>query len=365
MVLISIRNDTKILSELLPELVMSLPPELKSLKRFFKRAEELDRAAAGGQTKPAVIAYFCRSYALQLGLKLHKDLGLGDNAMDFLLQTMTDVEDAKAKLPKYDGDAAKAFCTQFALSVFKRADDEDRAGMADKNTARTFYAASTFLDMLLQFGPLDESIKQLPLYAKFKSNDIVKAIKEGRTPDAGPPGGDPNDPALNIGGSGSEPTQMPPSLPTSDSSGTTNKITPPTPSLPTSQPQESKPAAPTPAAPTPKPTPTPTPTPAAQPTPAAAQPTPIVTQPRRGSGKSEAPAESNIALDMAIEMVKEAIKQDNAGNYSQAFRLYKECLGYFMDAIKCTSNPATKKTIMARMDAYMQRAEVLKKSGRV
>ena len=70
---------------------MSLPVELKSLKRFFKRAEELDRAAAAGHSKSAVIAYFCRTYALQLGLKAHKALppgADGDAVMGFLLKTM-------------------------------------------------------------------------------------------------------------------------------------------------------------------------------------------------------------------------------------------------------------------------------------
>ena len=63
---------------------------------------------------------------------------------------------------------------------------------------------------------------------------------------------------------------------------------------------------------------------------------------------------------MAIEMVKGAIKADNERNYVQAFNLYKECLGYFMDAIKISQNPQTKATIMSRMDAYMKRAEQLK-----
>jgi vacuolar protein sorting-associated protein VTA1 len=326
----------------------TLPPTLKSLKRFFKRAEELDRAAASGATKPAVIAYFCRSYALQLGLKLHQNLS-GDEAkvaMDYLLSIMTDVEAAKAKLPKYDGDKAKEFCTQFALSVFKRADDEDRAGMADKNTARTFYAASTFLDMLLQFGPLDESIKQLPLYAKFKSNDIVKALKEGRTPTPGPPGGDANDSGLVGGGGEGESTQN------------TNATTQPpvTPSVPASTPT-------LPQQPTVQPT-----KPTVQPTQPTVQPTQPTVQPsstNNTASQKQETGDNNIALDMAIEMVKEAIKQDHAGNYPQAFRLYKECLGFFMDAIKCSKNPEAKKTIMARMDAYMKRAEVLKKSGKV
>jgi vacuolar protein sorting-associated protein VTA1 len=353
----------------------SIPTTLKSLKRFFKRAEELDRAAASGQTKPAVVAYFCRSYALQLGLKLHKNL-TGDEAetaMNFLLDTMTNVEAAKATLPKYDGEKAKEFCTQFALSVFKRADDEDRAGMADKNTARTFYAAATFLDMLLQFGPLDESIKQVPLYAKYKSTDIVKALKEGRTPTAGPPGGDPNDVVVPDGGKTDTATGTGTGGATTNTATTNttkktqpnapsvSKPTPTTPSLPSlpQQPVSQPTPTPQPIKPTPQPIkPTPQPTP----TPPSSQP---ASSSSSTSTQKQQPRESNIALDMAIEMVKEAIKQDHAGNYPQAFRLYKECLGYFMDAIKCTSNPASKKTIMARMDAYMKRAEVLKKSGKV
>ena len=61
---------------------------------------------------------------------------------------MDGVEAAKASLPKYDGDAAKAFCQQFALSVFKRADDEDRLGRsatAELAAAREEAASSTYI----------------------------------------------------------------------------------------------------------------------------------------------------------------------------------------------------------------------------
>ena len=43
----------------------------------------------------------------------------------------------------------------FALEVFQKADDEDRSGRANKATARTFYAASTFMDALAQFGEVE------------------------------------------------------------------------------------------------------------------------------------------------------------------------------------------------------------------
>ena len=359
----------------------TMPAELKPLKRFFKRAEELDRAAAKGDQKGASVAYFCRSYALQRGLKIHRDLGelAPPTIMAFLLATMDGVEAAKASLPKYDGDAAKAFCQQFALSVFKRADDEDRNGLADKGTARTFYAAATFLDMLLQFGDLDADIKDLPLYAKYKANDIIKALKEGRQPTAGPPGGNPDDAgAGGFGGGGGGAGGGAGPSPAADPTNSAGLNVPmPAPSKPT--------LAPTPA---PKPDPAPAPAPASGLTPVSAPPpapasaaaasnntpaaTPAASESRRRSSSSSSSSSttaaaavaedtgSNIALDIAIEMVKTAINADHAQDYVKAFSLYKECLGYFMDAVKISQNKNTKATIMSRMDAYMKRAEQLK-----
>ena len=43
----------------------------------------------------------------------------------------------------------------FALEVFQKADDQDRSGRANKTTARTFYAASTFMEALAQFGEVE------------------------------------------------------------------------------------------------------------------------------------------------------------------------------------------------------------------
>lgn len=39
------------------------------------------------------------------------------------------------------------YCENFALSVFARADRIDRAGKADRNTAKAFYAASIFIEV--------------------------------------------------------------------------------------------------------------------------------------------------------------------------------------------------------------------------
>ncbi|AQK83950.1 LYST-interacting protein 5-like protein [Zea mays] len=78
----------------------------------------------------------------------------------------------------------------FALNVFVKADKQDRAGRADINTAKTFYAASIFFEILNQFGELQPDIEQKQKYAIWKAAEIRKALKEGRKPEAGPPGGD-------------------------------------------------------------------------------------------------------------------------------------------------------------------------------
>ncbi|KAK4491752.1 hypothetical protein RD792_002527 [Penstemon davidsonii] len=97
----------------------------------------------------------------------------------------------------------------FALNVFAKADKQDRAGRADLfenfldlfsysylvifflwNAAKTFYAASIFFEILNQFGEVQLDLEQKHKYAVWKAADIRKALKEGRKPLPGPPGGD-------------------------------------------------------------------------------------------------------------------------------------------------------------------------------
>jgi len=52
--------------------------------------------------------------------------------------------------------------------------------LADKSTARTFYAAGVFFDVMQQYPDLDPEIERQRKYAKWKATDILNAIKEGR-----------------------------------------------------------------------------------------------------------------------------------------------------------------------------------------
>ncbi|EGZ28424.1 hypothetical protein PHYSODRAFT_475194 [Phytophthora sojae] len=165
---------------------VKVPPTFKTLLPFIRRAEELDRDTSRPESK--LIAYFCRQYAMELGIKLREN-DASNEATDYLLSLMDRLEDEKNKLPDFTQEEGKEICEDFAMEIFTKADDEDRAGMANKSTARTFYAAGTFFDILNQFGDVSEDVVEKRRYCKYKAATILKAIKEGKVPTPGPPEG--------------------------------------------------------------------------------------------------------------------------------------------------------------------------------
>jgi len=96
----------------------------------------------------------------------------------------------------FSKEEAYTVCHSFAMKVFDKADKEDRGGAeggsVGKRTAKMFYVAASFLDVLKQFGEeagRDEAAateeEKKSFYAKWKATDILKAIKEGREPTPG------------------------------------------------------------------------------------------------------------------------------------------------------------------------------------
>nr|GEZ03288.1 protein homolog of mammalian LYST-interacting protein 5 [Tanacetum cinerariifolium] len=81
----------------------------------------------------------------------------------------------------------KLCCGGFSLLVRKNGREEDRV-VVGNNTAKTFYAASIFFEILFQFGEVQPDLQEKQKYAVWKATDIRKAIKEGRKPVPGPPG---------------------------------------------------------------------------------------------------------------------------------------------------------------------------------
>ncbi|OVA10061.1 hypothetical protein BVC80_1755g9 [Macleaya cordata] len=128
-----------------------------------------------------------RLYAMERGLRIpQKERTKTTNAL--LISLMNQLEKDKKSIQL--GPEDSMYVEGFASNVFAKADKQDRAGRADLNTAKTFYAASIFFEILNQFGELQPELEQRQKYAAWKAADIRKALKEGRKPEPGPPGGD-------------------------------------------------------------------------------------------------------------------------------------------------------------------------------
>ncbi|OWM81325.1 hypothetical protein CDL15_Pgr007363 [Punica granatum] len=152
----------------------------KILLPYLQRADEL-------QKHEPLVAYYCRLYAMDRGLKI--PAGERTKTTNALLNSLIkQLEKDKKSLNL--GPEDSLHLEGFALNVFAKADKQDRAGRADLNTAKTFYAASIFFEILNQFGPLQPDLEQKQKYAAWKAADIRKALKEGRKPVPGPPAGE-------------------------------------------------------------------------------------------------------------------------------------------------------------------------------
>ncbi|GMI63782.1 extensin-like, homolog of mammalian LYST-INTERACTING PROTEIN5 [Hibiscus trionum] len=152
----------------------------KLLLPYLQRADEL-------QKHEPLVAYYCRLYAMEKGLKIpNSERTKTTNSLLVSLMNQLEKDKKTVKL----GPEDNLHLEGFALNVFSKADKQDRAGRADLNTAKTFYAASIFFEIINQFGPLQPDLEQKQKYAVWKAADIRKALKEGRKPVPGPPNGD-------------------------------------------------------------------------------------------------------------------------------------------------------------------------------
>lgn len=118
---------------------------------------------------------------------LSKRLHDGDEACQAyavsLLDKLEAVKVANAAEDAITDDlAAKAYMENFALEVFQRGDNDQRANKVTRQTADTFQAAAVFLDSLAIWGPLDIEEAKKSRFAKYHALRIAKAIKAGEDP---------------------------------------------------------------------------------------------------------------------------------------------------------------------------------------
>ncbi|KAF2403960.1 DUF605-domain-containing protein [Trichodelitschia bisporula] len=163
-----------------------LPAPLRAadISRFALRAAQLEKF------KP-VVAYWCDYFIVNqiLNKGLHTE---SDEAMTYTTNLMDKLERWKTDHPDndaiHDDVAAQAYIEQFALETFTRADNTVRANKATAQTADTFRAAATFIDLITIWkSPLDADLAAKSKFAKFHALRIAKALKAGEDPNLSNP----------------------------------------------------------------------------------------------------------------------------------------------------------------------------------
>lgn len=131
-------------------IMSEIPPVFKALTTYIRRAEELDINTSSPDCP--IVAYFCRYYALEKGLKLN----LPSVENKFLYALMEELEKSSSRRSLPEG---KPICEGFATHIFELADTEDRGPQGSTmGTARSFHACAAFFDILEQFGEMDNNV---------------------------------------------------------------------------------------------------------------------------------------------------------------------------------------------------------------
>lgn len=161
---------------------MALPAQLRSLQHHLRTAQEHD-------TRDPVVAYYCRLYAMQTGMKLDSKT---PDCRKFLIKLMDQLETMKKELSDNESITQEvvgnAHVENYALKMFLYADNEDRAGRFHKNMIKSFYTSSLLIDVLTVFGELSDENIQHRKYARWKATYIHNCLKNGETPQSGPIG---------------------------------------------------------------------------------------------------------------------------------------------------------------------------------
>ncbi|KAJ9615485.1 hypothetical protein H2200_001560 [Cladophialophora chaetospira] len=156
-----------------------IPAALKAadISRFAHRASQLEKA------KP-IIAYWCDYWIVNQILSK----GLHNADQESLVLTSSQSKAEHAQEPAVTDDVVgKAYVEQFGLETFERADNAVRANKASRQTADTFQASATFLDLLQIWGPFEPEIAAKIKFAKYHALRIAKALKAGEDPNLSNP----------------------------------------------------------------------------------------------------------------------------------------------------------------------------------
>ncbi|KAI5786357.1 Vta1 like-domain-containing protein [Peziza echinospora] len=159
------------------------PSKLKAVTPFITRAHQIEK------TDP-VIAYWCYFWAVQIIISSQLHSGDSD-CTAYTTDLLDELEQRKERLlpndTVTDDLAAQAYIENFALKVFANADNALQARKVSRQTADTFLAAATFLELCKIFPDVDAEIHSKIKFSKYQATRIIKAFQAGEDPNLPPP----------------------------------------------------------------------------------------------------------------------------------------------------------------------------------
>ncbi|KAI8647677.1 Vta1 like-domain-containing protein [Parasitella parasitica] len=163
--------------------INDIPNDIKYITPYIQRGQEISSI-------DPIVSYYAQYYAAKLAIARGPRTKETTDYLSHLLDALETQKQAIGANEAITNDlVGTAHIENFGLKIFTKADNEDRAGKSTKKTAKAFLAASIFLELLKTFGDLDLMIEEKIKYSKWKAADIMKALREGRVPTSGPPGG--------------------------------------------------------------------------------------------------------------------------------------------------------------------------------
>jgi len=158
----------------------TIPPQYRALAHYIKIGNE-------HKERDIVTYYWCLYYAAEAAMKIDKS---SPECKKFLVSTLNELETIKSANRSNDAISTdmvgQAHVEGTMLKLHTWADDQDRAGVFNKNVVKAFYTSGHLVDVLKVFGELDESMSEIGRYDKWKATYIHNCLKQGETPIAGP-----------------------------------------------------------------------------------------------------------------------------------------------------------------------------------
>lgn len=137
----------------------SIPQNFKQYLSALRRADELAKET---DRESLIVSYFCRLYvAIKSYPLMNKD---NKEEQEFVVKQFDILEKLKPSLNLTSEADSKEICLNYAIKIFDKANEIFNNNLADKSTAKLYYSAGTFFDILDQFGELTPEVCFYSLY---------------------------------------------------------------------------------------------------------------------------------------------------------------------------------------------------------